>query len=98
MKNYLLRLLGWGHGDTEIISETVAIALFSLEQVGRSPSRFDWAKLTAVNARYLRERSDESLLEFSRDFFIEAGNSLSSEASQRILKGLPHLKQRAKTL
>ena len=58
VRNYLLRL-GWSHGDEEIISTEQAIALFDLGAVGRSPARFDLAKLTSLNAHYLRERPDE---------------------------------------
>jgi glutamyl-tRNA synthetase len=97
MKNYLLRL-GWGHGNTEIISEEEAIQLFSLDHVGRSPSCFDWAKLTALNAHYLRERSDASLFKLLKDLFSQEGLSLDEAASERVLKGLSTLKQRAKTL
>ena len=62
VRNYLLRL-GWSHGDEEIISTEQAIALFDLGAVGRSPARFDLAKLTSLNAHYLRERPDEELVE-----------------------------------
>ena len=51
MVNYLLRL-GWGHGDTEFFSREKAIELFSLENVGKSPARFDLEKLRDVNAHY----------------------------------------------
>ena len=62
VRNYLLRL-GWGHGDDEIISTEQAVALFDLDGVGRSPARFDLAKLTSLNAHYLRERPDAELVE-----------------------------------
>jgi glutamyl-tRNA synthetase len=52
MRNYLLRL-GWGHGDEEIIPTERAIELFDLEGIGRSPARFDFAKLESVNAHYM---------------------------------------------
>ena len=61
MRNYLLRL-GWAHGDDEIISTEQAIAWFDLDAVGRSPARFDTAKLDSVNAHYLRERPDADLV------------------------------------
>ena len=63
VRNYLLRL-GWSHGDQEIISTEQAIALFDLTTVGRSPARFDLAKLTSLNAHYmrrLRERRTHAL-------------------------------------
>src|SRR6185503_15893684 len=54
MFNYLLRL-GWAHGDDEIISREQAIGWFDVDGVGKSPARFDMAKLTSLNAHYIRE-------------------------------------------
>jgi len=53
MRNYLLRL-GWSHGDDEIISDQQAIEWFTIEGIGQSPSRLDFAKLNHVNAHYMR--------------------------------------------
>ncbi len=44
MRNYLVRL-GWSHGDDEIFSTEQMIEWFNLEALGRSPARFDFAKL-----------------------------------------------------
>ncbi|RDC60026.1 Glutamate--tRNA ligase [Alteripontixanthobacter maritimus] len=52
--NYLLRL-GWGHGDREEITRVEATSLFTLDGVGKSPSRFDLKKLQNLNAHYIRE-------------------------------------------
>ena len=60
MRNYLLRL-GWSHGDDEIISTEQAIAWFDLEAVGRGAARFDMARLTSLNAHYLRQTDDAEL-------------------------------------
>ena len=49
IRNYLLRL-GWSHGDAEIISTEEAIQWFDLDHVGKSPARFDFVKLTNLNA------------------------------------------------
>ncbi|MGE3397498.1 MAG: glutamate--tRNA ligase [Sphingomonas sp.] len=54
VSNYLLRL-GWGHGDDEIIGRDEAVAWFDVDQVGKSPSRFDPKKLESLNGHYLRE-------------------------------------------
>src|SRR3546814_1217716 len=62
MRNYLLRL-GWGHGDDEIISTEQAVEWFDLGGVGRSPARFDMAKLTSVNGHYIREADDTRLVD-----------------------------------
>jgi glutamyl-tRNA synthetase len=60
MRNYLLRL-GWSHGDDEIISDAEAIHWFTLDHVGKSPARLDFAKLGHVNAHYLKLQSDADL-------------------------------------
>ena len=53
MRNYLVRL-GWSHGDQEIFSTEEMIAAFDLPQIGRSPARFDFAKLESLNGHYMR--------------------------------------------
>jgi glutamyl-tRNA synthetase len=58
--NYLLRL-GWGHGDDEFIARDQAVAWFDIAHVGKSPSRFDLAKLQNLNGHYLREADDARL-------------------------------------
>src|SRR3546814_12578214 len=65
LRNYLLRL-GWGHGDDETISTAQAIEWFDLDGVGRSPSRFDFAKLDTLNGHYIREADDERLVALIR--------------------------------
>ena len=58
--NYLLRL-GWGYGDEDVISRDRAIELFDIAGIGKSPSRFDLAKLQNLNGIYLREADDVRL-------------------------------------
>lgn len=60
MINYLLRL-GWGHGDTEFFTREQAIEFFSLDNVGKSPARFDLEKLRGVNAHYLQQLNSSAL-------------------------------------
>lgn len=93
VNNYLLRL-GWGHGDDEIISSAQAIEWFTLEAVGRSPSRFDLAKLENLNGHYIREADDERLT----GLVIANLGDVDEVGRSRILKGMNGLKQRAKTM
>jgi glutamyl-tRNA synthetase len=93
LRNYLLRL-GWSHGDDEIISTEQAVEWFDLPQVGRSPSRFDFAKLDNLNGHYLREAHDGRL---ANEVAIRL-NTADEEAKARIERGMPGLKARAKTL
>src|SRR3954469_8627861 len=98
LRNYLLRL-GWGHGDNEIISTEQAIEWFDLSGVGRSASRFDMVKLTNLNANYLRETADAELLALVAERLeTQFGRPLSEVESGRLLKAMPGLKPRAKTI
>jgi glutamyl-tRNA synthetase len=98
MRNYLLRL-GWAHGDEEIISTAQAIEWFSLEAIGRSPSRFDFAKLENLNGHYMREADDARLLELILPALAERlGSEVDETGRKRLLQGMDGLKQRAKTL
>lgn len=96
--NYLLRL-GWSHGDDEIIPREKAVEWFDLEHIGRSPARFDFAKLESLNAHYIKESSAAHLIESSRTFFKNRhGLELDDLAILRITRGIEELKSRSKTL
>lgn len=98
MRNYLLRL-GWGHGDTDIVSTDEAIKLFTLEGIGRSPSRMDFAKLAHVNAHYLRLADDDTLMNLLTPHIEkELGATPDELGLARLKHGLPALKERAQTL
>lgn len=96
--NYLLRL-GWSHGDDEIISREQAIAWFDLASVGRSPARFDPLKLLNLNARYLRQADDRRLANLVMAYLREKyPGELAENAEERVVRGMPGLKERAKTV
>ena len=94
MRNYLLRL-GWSHGDDEIMSLDDAVKWFSFANVGRGPSRFDLAKLDSVNAHYIKEADDARLVGLLGPFL---GKTLTPGDRLRLLRAMPGLKPRAKTL
>lgn len=91
--NCLLRL-GWSHGNEEIISREQAIQWFTTENLGKSASRLDFAKLANLNGHYMREADNQRLLTELLRFTGE----LSDEQRSRLLRGMNGLKQRAKTL
>jgi glutamyl-tRNA synthetase len=98
LRNYLLRL-GWAHGDEEIISTEQAIQWFDLDAVGRSPARFDFDKLNNLNAHYIRATDDARLVELIAPRLESVlARSLSDSEKERLRRGMPGLKQRAKTL
>jgi len=103
LRNYLVRL-GWAHGDQEIFSTEEMIAAFDLPQIGRSPARFDVAKLESLNGHYIRASDDAQLLAAIDRLLphIAAGSALAARLTptlrQQWLAIMPSLKERAKTL
>jgi glutamyl-tRNA synthetase len=103
MRNYLARL-GWSHGDEEIFSTEQLVAWFGLENVGKSPARFDFAKLENLNGHYIRHTPDDLLLRQFLGFLphAEGGKAMLAKIDKamktRLLKAMPGLKERAKTL
>jgi len=98
MRNYLLRL-GWAHGNDEVISTQQAVEWFDLPAIGRSAARFDVAKVTNLNAHYMREAEDARLVDLIvqplGDIFQ---HTLTVEEKNRLTRGMPGLKARAKTV
>ena len=95
MVNYLVRL-GWGHGDQEIFSEAEMIRLFSLEHVGRSPSKFNLDKLQSVNAHYIKNAEPSLLGELLVPFLAKRG--IVAVPSPRLTAIVRTLRERARTL
>jgi glutamyl-tRNA synthetase len=96
--NYLLRL-GWGHGDEEFLTREKQIDLFDLGGVGRAASRMDYAKLTHLNGVWLRGADDARLAgDVIGRLPAQCGVTPDETAQARILRLMPGLKERAKTL
>ncbi|MFK4872077.1 glutamate--tRNA ligase [Novosphingobium sp. ZW T3_23] len=93
--NYLLRL-GWGHGDEEFIGRDKAIEWFDMADVGKSPSRFDLAKLQNLNGHYLREADDQRLAQLVAPRLEKAG--FENPDLVLLAQAMPVLKVRAKDL
>jgi glutamyl-tRNA synthetase len=104
LRNYLVRL-GWSHGDQEIFSTEEMIAAFDLASVGRAAARFDFAKLENLNGHYIRHADDQSLVKMFEDVLdhvVPSRNELKAKLNDttraQLLKAMPALKERAKTL
>jgi len=103
LRNYLVRL-GWSHGDQEIFSTQEMIEAFDLPQIGRSPARFDFAKLESLNGHYIRQTSDAELLAAIEALLphLPDGGALAAKLTptlrRQFLAAMPSLKERAKTL
>src|SRR5689334_20059447 len=103
LRNYLVRL-GWSHGDQEIFSTQEMIEAFDLSQIGRSPARFDFAKLENLDGHYIRQTGDADLLQAIERLLphLADGAELAARMSPSLrgqwLAAMPSLKERAKTL
>ena len=103
MRNYLVRL-GWSHGDQEIFSTEEMIAAFDLAAIGRSPARFDFAKLESLNGHYMRSSADRDLLAAIDRLLphlpngAEIAGKLTPAVREQVVAAMPELKERAKTL
>ncbi len=103
LRNYLVRL-GWSHGDQEIFSTQEMIDAFDLGSIGRSPARFDFAKLENLNGHYMRQANDEDLIAAIEEILPEIGGErgigapLAPALREKLTAAMPGLKERAKTL
>ena len=103
LRNYLARL-GWSHGDKEFFSTEELIEAFDLSAIGRSPSRFDFAKLENVNGHYMRASSDDEMFAALIEALPylpggpEVAAKLDEQKSAQLRAAIPGLKERAKTL
>src|SRR5579864_8512114 len=103
LRNYLLRL-GWSQGDKEFYSTEEMVEAFDLSLIGRSPSRFDFAKLENMNGHYMRATPDAELAAALIDAlpYLPGGPAfaakLDAAARAKLLAAMPGLKERAKTL
>jgi glutamyl-tRNA synthetase len=103
LRNYLVRL-GWSHGDQEIFSTQEMIDAFDLPAIGRSAARFDFAKLENLNGHYIRHADDQSLVtqfENVLDYVPDGARikaKLNATTRAQLLRAMPNLKERAKTL
>jgi glutamyl-tRNA synthetase len=103
LRNYLVRL-GWSHGDQEIFSTEEMIAAFDLPGIGRSAARFDFAKLENLNGHYIRHADDQSLVTMFEHVldYVPNGTALKPKLNDttraQLLRAMPSLKERAKTL
>ena len=96
--------LGWADGDQAVFSTDEMIAAFDLSAIGRSASRFDFAKLENLNGIYMRAAPDDEILAALDQVMPELGpprglgQALSSDVRGRLVMAMPGLKERAKTL
>ncbi len=103
LRNYLVRL-GWSQGDKEFFTTDEIIAAFDLPAIGRSPSRFDFAKLENMNGHFIRALSDDALFQAVLGAlpYLPGGPEVEAKLDEhkrgQLRAAIPGLKERAKTL
>jgi glutamyl-tRNA synthetase len=103
LRNYLARL-GWSHGNDEIFSTQQLVEWFELGNIGKSPARFDFAKLENLNGHYIRHMDNAELLRELISFlpYAEGGpellNKIDDIKRDQLQRAMAGLKERAKTL
>ena len=96
LRNYLLRL-GWSFKDKEIFTLEESIEHFSLEGIGKSPSKLDMSRILSMNEHYIKNINENDLLNHLKKYCEIYKDKIDSK-SEKIKKSLNFLKNKAKTL
>ena len=97
LNNYLTRL-GWSHGDEEYFTEKQAIEWFTLENIGKSPARFDKKKLDNISKQHIMGMSPEKLIKNIKSFSISQKKDVITKKHELTFKNnIKILRERSKT-
>ncbi len=84
MVNYLARLAWSAEGEQEVFSIQELIDQFTLDRVGKSPSRFDMKKLTWLNGHYIGEKSVAERTDGAVPFLRAAGHDVDEAPREKL--------------
>ena len=86
LNNYMLRL-GWSHGNQEFFRLEEAEKIFSLKNIGKSPSKHDEKKIKFLNNYYIKNSDDDELLKIMKKIgnFEQILNKFSGENNLRLI-------------
>jgi glutamyl-tRNA synthetase len=96
--NYIVRF-GWSYGDQEIFSRGELIRVFDWERVNKGDGKFDEKKFADTAFEHLKRDDLTPLAEYARTvrpFLAERG--LREPDEQRLLRAIPTIRERARTL
>ena len=79
MLNYLARL-GWSHGDDELFTVEQMVSWFDGTHLSKSPAQWDPAKLSWVNAHYVKHADDARLAALVSRHLRERGHEVADDA------------------
>lgn len=92
IRSYLIRL-GWSNGQDNILTDEHAVKAFSLQGIGRSPSRFDISKLQHINEYFIKNSESESLkFLLQKSYSFDFSNIINPDGAISLIK------KRSKTL
>jgi len=97
LRNYLLRL-GWSYKDKEIFTLDESIKYFSLEGIGKSPSKLDMSRILSMNEHYIKNINENDLFNQLTEYCKLYKREIQSDKKDKIQKSLTFLKNKAKTL
>jgi glutamyl-tRNA synthetase len=103
LRNHLARL-SWSHGDDEVMALDDMIRWFDIDDINKSPARFDFQKLEALNGVYIRQMADDELTDILIGTlpYLDNGQAildrLDDNRRAQLSAAMPGLKERAKTL
>lgn len=83
MLNYLARL-GWSHGDEELFTREQLVAWFDGSHLSKSPAQWDPAKLSWVNAHWLKQIDAGRLGALVSQQLAKRGIAASPEQAARL--------------
>ena len=98
MLNYLARL-GWSYKDEEFFNLNQAISWFTLDGIGKSPSRFDIKKLLNISKKHLISKPADEIHKLLLQYIkIYKDISLSETVSEKLRQYLPLVVERCTSL
>ena len=93
INSYLMNL-GWREPEKDFIDLDEASKIFELNKIGKSPSRFNIAKLKNINSHFMRSKNQKSLINLIKEKII----NFSPDFEERLIKVLPLIIERAETI
>ncbi len=97
LRNYLLRL-GWSYQDKEIFTLDESIKYFSLEGIGKSPSKLDMSRILSMNEHYIKTINENDLYKNLFEYCKINKEEIKNDKEIKIKSSLSFLKNKAKTL
>jgi len=91
-----LAFLGWSpEGEKEIMTQEELIQEFTLDRIAKNPGVFDIQKLNWMNGHYIRQSTDDRILDLSIPHLVKAGfieGAISDEKREWLIQVIACIK------